>query len=76
MSALDSNFIRPMWWCDLSQTACGRTVLDFVNDSTARDAFEALSLTKFWSKMSESYPSVADMPMIALLMFGNVLHDN
>ena len=30
-----------------------KDLLEFVNDSTACDAFEALLLTKFWSKMSE-----------------------
>ena len=42
---------------------------NFVNDSTARYAFEALPLTKFPSKMSELYPSVTKEPMRALLMF-------
>ena len=30
--------------------------LEFVNDSNALDAFDALPLTKFWSKMSKLYP--------------------
>ena len=37
-----------------------------MNNSTT---FEALPLTKFWSKMNESYPSVADVHVRALLMF-------
>ena len=40
-----------------------------MNDTTARDAFEALPLTRFWSKMSESHPYVADVPVKAFLMF-------
>ena len=40
-----------------------------LNDSTARDAFEVLPLTKFLSKMCKSYPHVADVPMRSLLMF-------
>ena len=66
LNALDSNFICSVWRCDLSQTACMRK---FLNDSTAYDAFEALPLTKFLSKMSESYPCVADVPVRNLLMF-------
>ena len=44
-------------------------LLKFLNDYTARDAFEALPLPKFWSKMSESYPQVAEVPIGVLLMF-------
>ena len=51
LNALDSNFIRSVWRCDLYQMACRRT------------------LTKFLSKMSESYPCVADVLVKALLMF-------
>ena len=70
LSALDSNLIRSMW-ISLRR----RSLSDddgfwrFVNDSTARDSFEVLPLAKFLSKMSESYPSVAIVPMVALLMF-------
>ena len=69
LSTLDSNLSRSVWRCNLSQTACRRTFLEFVNESTARDALEALPLTKFWSKMSELHPYVADVPVRASLMF-------
>ena len=42
--------------------------LELVNDSVAKDAFETLSLTKFWSKMSVTYPVVSDV-LNSLLMF-------
>ena len=40
-----------------------------MNDSTARYVFEAVPLTKFLSKMSESCPSVTEVPVRAFLMF-------
>ena len=45
--------------------------LKFVNDATTRDGLEALPLTKFWSKMNELYPSVAEVLVRALLMFSS-----
>ena len=44
-------------------------VLKFVNDSTARDAFEARTLPNVWSKMNESYPYVAETSVGVLLVF-------
>ena len=43
--------------------------LELVNNSVAKDAFETLSLTKFWSKMSEIYPVVSEKVLNSLLMF-------
>ncbi|XP_068243921.1 zinc finger BED domain-containing protein 5-like [Palaemon carinicauda] len=43
--------------------------LELVNDSVAKDAFETLSLTKFWAKMSEIYPVVSKVVLNSLLMF-------
>ena len=43
--------------------------LDSVNDSFAKDAFETLTLTKFWTKMSVTYPVVSDIVLNSLLMF-------
>ena len=40
-----------------------------MNDPCARYAFEGFPLLKFMSKMSESYPSVTEVPVRALLMF-------
>ena len=44
LSVQDSNFIHSV-----------EDLLKFMNNSTTRDAFEALPLPKFWSKMTESY---------------------
>ena len=41
----------------------------FISDSTACYAFEALSLTRFLSKMSESYPFTTEVPVSSLLKF-------
>ena len=44
-------------------------LLKFVKDSTALNAFEALPLRTFWSKMRKSYPQVAEVPVRVPLMF-------
>lgn len=46
--------------------------LELVNDSVAKDAFETLTLTKFWSKISETYPVLSDVVMNSLLMFPSI----
>ena len=43
--------------------------IEFLNDSTVRNAFETLPLMKFWSRMSQHFPSVAAMAVGGLLMF-------
>ena len=43
--------------------------LDLVNDSFAKDAFKTLTLTKFWTKMSVTYPVVSDIVLKSLVMF-------
>ena len=43
--------------------------LDLVNDSFEKDAFETLTLTKFWTKMNVTYPVVSDIVLNSLLMF-------
>ena len=43
--------------------------LELVNDSVAKDAFETLTLTKFWTKMSVTYPVVSDVVLNSLLVF-------
>ena len=43
--------------------------LELVNGSFAKDAFETLTLTKFWTKMSVTYPVVSDIVLNSLLMF-------
>ena len=44
----------------------------FVNDFTARDAFEARILSKVWSKMNELFPHVTEVSMKILLMFPSI----
>ena len=43
--------------------------LELVNDSVAKDAFETLSLTKFWMKMSVIYSVVSDVVLNSLRIF-------
>ena len=61
-SALDSSINRSVWRC------VQENFLELLNDSTTRDAFITLSLTKFRSKMSELHPHVADVPVTSSLM--------
>ena len=63
LNALDSNSIRS------SSSDLSDGLLNFLNNSTARNAFEALVLPKFLSKMSKQYPYVAGVPVRVLLMF-------
>ena len=46
--------------------------IDFVNDSTAKDSFDSLSLTRFWSTMACSYPTLAKNFVRNLLMFPSI----
>ena len=43
--------------------------LELVNDSVAKGAFETLTLSKFWMKMSVTYPVVSDVALNSLLIF-------
>ena len=43
--------------------------LDLVNNSFAKKAFATLTLTKFWTKISVTYPVVSDVVLNSLLMF-------
>ena len=43
--------------------------LELVNDSVGKDAFETLTLNKFWTKMSVTYPVVSDVVLNSLLIF-------
>ena len=45
--------------------------LDLVNNSFAKDAFEMLTLTKFSTKMSVTYPVVSNIVLNSLLMFSS-----
>ncbi|XP_076049554.1 zinc finger BED domain-containing protein 5-like [Oratosquilla oratoria] len=43
--------------------------IDFVNDSTAKDSFDSLPLTRFWTAMACSYPTLAKNCVRNLPMF-------
>ncbi|XP_076038389.1 zinc finger BED domain-containing protein 5-like [Oratosquilla oratoria] len=43
--------------------------IGFVNDSIAKDSLDSLSLTRFWSTMACSYPTLAKNCVRNLLMF-------
>ena len=43
--------------------------LELVNDSAAKNAFEALTLTKLWTKMSVTYPVVSEGVLNPFLIF-------
>ena len=45
--------------------------LELVNDSVAKDAFETLTLTKFWTKMRVTYPVVFDGVLNSSLIFSS-----
>ncbi|XP_064097727.1 zinc finger BED domain-containing protein 5-like [Macrobrachium nipponense] len=46
--------------------------LELVNDSAAKDSFETLTLTKFWTRMSETYPVVSDVVLNSFLIFPSI----
>lgn len=71
MSELESKLIRNPFIVNvhLHPDSMQEEFLELVNDSVAKDAFETLSLTKFWSTMSETYPVVSDVVLNSLLMF-------
>ena len=62
LSALDSNFIYSMWISPRWRAG------EFL-EVRERDSFDALPLINFLSKMSESHPSVVEVPVGALFMF-------
>jgi hypothetical protein len=71
LSELDAKLIRNPFMVEVRSLpeALQEQFIDLVNDSTAQDAFERLPLVKFWCKMCESYPTVADMAISTLLTF-------
>ena len=70
-SLLDAKLIRSSITVDASSVPddIKNEFVDLINDSTSKDAYEALSLVKFWSKMAESYPLVSTHIMKSLLVF-------
>jgi zinc finger BED domain-containing protein 5/7/8/9 len=48
---------------------CQEEFIDLVNDSTAKDLFQHVSLFQFWSKIMHSYPKIAYLALQTLLPF-------
>ena len=71
MSDLDLKLARNPFTVDVKThpDSLQEQFIDFINDSTARDAFETLPLTNFWCQIMQSYPAVAEEPIKLLLMF-------
>ena len=71
LSDLDLKMARNPFTVDVKALpdSAQEQFIDFINDSTARDAFETLPLTTFWCRMWQSYPAVAEEPIKLLLMF-------
>ena len=71
LSELDLKLIRNPFIVDvrLIPNNVQEEFIEFLNDSTVRDAFETLPLMKLWSRMSQHFHSVAAMAVRGLLMF-------
>ena len=71
LSEIESKLIRNPFVVNVQSLpdSIQEEFLDLVNDSFAKDAFETLTLTKFWTKMSVTYPAVSDIALNSLLMF-------
>ena len=71
LSEIESKLIRNQFVVNVQSLpdSIQEEFLDLVNDSFANDAFEMLTLTKFWTKMSVTYPAVSDIVLNSLLMF-------
>ena len=71
LSEIESKLIRNPFVVNVQSLpdSIQKEFLDSVNDSFAKDAFETLTLTKFWTKMSVTYPVVSDIVLNSLLMF-------
>ena len=70
LSELDLKLIRNPFILDvrLIPNNVQEEFIEFLNDSTVRDAFETSPLMKFWSRMSQHSPNVAAMAVHGLLM--------
>ena len=71
LSELDLRLIRNPFIVDvrLILNNVQEKFIEFLNSSTVRDTFETLPLMKFWSRMSQHFPSGAAMAVRELLMF-------
>ena len=71
LSKIESILIRNPFVVNVQSLPNGiqEEFLDLVNDPFAKDAFEMLTLTKFWTRMSVTYPVVSDIVLNSLLMF-------
>ena len=73
LSEIESKLIRNPFVVNTQSLpdSIQKEFLDLVNDSFAKDAFETLALTKFWTMMSVTYPVVSDIVLNSLLMFSS-----
>ena len=62
LSEIESKLIRNPFVVNVQSLpdSIQEEFLDLVNDSFGKDAFETLTLTKFWTKMSVTYSVVSD----------------
>ena len=73
LSEIESKLIRNPFVVNVQSLpdSIQKEFLDLVNDFFAKDAFETLTLTRFWTKMSVTYLVVSDIVLNSLLMFPN-----
>ena len=71
LSEVESKLIRNPFIVNVQSLpdSIQKKFLELVNHSVAKDAFETLTLTKFWTKMSVIYPVAADVVLNSLLIF-------
>ena len=71
LSEIESKLIRNPFVVNVQSLpdSIQKEFLNSINDSFAKDAFETLTLNKFWTKMSVTYPVVSDIVLNSLLMF-------
>ena len=69
-SLLDAKLIRSSISVDASSVPddIKNEFVELINHSAAKDAYEALFLVRFWSKMAESYPLVSTHIVKSLLV--------
>ena len=74
LSEIESKLIRNPFVVNVESLpdSIQEEFLDLANDSLAKDAFETLALTKFWTKMSVTYPVVFDIVLNSLVMFSSI----
>ena len=71
LSEVESKFMRNPFIVNVQSLpeSIQEEFLECVYGSVSKDAFETLILTKFWTKMSVTYPVVSDVVLNSLLIF-------